>query len=56
MNRIYYTEIESKEVSQKNLKFKLSNGTNIEVNFRFKISENEDKVDGYLEVIELEDI
>lgn len=55
MNRIYYTEIESKEVSQENLKFKLSNGTNIEVNFRFKIKENEDKVDGYLEVIELED-
>lgn len=53
MNRIYYTEIESEEVSQKNLKFKLSDGTQIEVNFRFNIKE--DKVDGYLEVIELED-
>lgn len=56
MNKIYYTEIECKEVSQEKLKFKLSNGTNIEVNFRFKISENGDKVDGYLEVVELEDI
>lgn len=53
MNRIYYTEIESKEVSQENLKFKLSDGTQIEVNFRFNIKE--EKVDGYLEVIELED-
>lgn len=53
MNRIYYTEIESEEVSQENLKFKLSNGTNIEVNFRFNIKD--DKVDGYLEVIESED-
>ena len=53
VNRIYYTEIESEEVSQENLKFTLSDGTQIEVNFRFNIKK--DTVDGYLEVIELED-